>query len=72
MSLPPTVPPIPSLPPEVKKASERFFLASKALSHDRSLWAPRMFASLNLFLWHLDGFKQDGDPIPLFIKEFNK
>jgi len=71
MSLPQSAP-MPDLLPEIKKSAERFFAASKALSYDRSLWGVRMFTSLNLFLWHLDAFDKDEDPVPLFTQEFDK
>lgn len=51
-------------------AARRYRKASK-LAGERSLWPLRMSVALNVFLWHLDGFAQDGDPVPPFAERFN-
>jgi ubiquinone/menaquinone biosynthesis C-methylase UbiE len=38
--------------------------------NDRIYWPVRAFSALNLFLWHLDAFGRDEDPIPLFVSAF--
>jgi hypothetical protein len=37
---------------------------------DRSHTATLCFLSLNLFLWHLDAFEEDGDPEKKFCDKF--
>ena len=70
MSLPNPVPPDPNLDTAAKQAAGRYLAAARSLS-DRSAWPVRMYASLNLFLWHLDAFARDDDPVPLFAHAFN-
>jgi ubiquinone/menaquinone biosynthesis C-methylase UbiE len=52
--------------PACVAAADRFVATNKALK-DRSAWAIRMEASVNLFLWHLDAFAKNEDPRPLFV-----
>lgn len=56
--------------PACLAAADRFIEANKALQ-DRSAWALRMEASVNLWLWHLDAFAKDEDPRPAFIEVFD-
>ncbi len=72
MSVPSPVMPDVNLASEAKEAAARFLQASKALSSDHSYWPVRMFASLNLFLWHLEAFEKKEDPVPLFVGAFNR
>jgi len=53
------------------EAAELYVKANASLT-DRSAWAIRIFSTLNLFLWHLDAFKKDKDPVPMFVEVFNK
>ena len=55
-----------SFDPACAAAANRFVAASRELS-DRSAWNLRMFASLNLFLWHLKAFARSDDPRPGFV-----
>lgn len=57
--------------PRCVAAAKRYVRANLALT-DRSAWALRMFATLNLFLWHLDAFAKDDDPVPLFVDAFDR
>ena len=52
-------------------AADRFVRANKLLV-DSASWGIRTTAILNLFLWHLEAFAKDSDPIPLFIDAFDK
>lgn len=70
MALPTPVPPDPNLSPVAKEAADRYLAAARALE-DRSAWPLLMFTTLNLFLWHLDGFAGDDDPVPSFSKAFD-
>ena len=44
-----------TIDPRARDAAERL-LAAVATLDDRTYWAARMFANVNLFLWHLDAF----------------
>jgi ubiquinone/menaquinone biosynthesis C-methylase UbiE len=70
MSNYPTVPSDPNLSPIAKAAADRYLSAAKNLS-DRSSWAVLAHTTLNLFLWHLEAFAGNEDPIPAFAKVFN-
>jgi ubiquinone/menaquinone biosynthesis C-methylase UbiE len=70
MTLPTPVPPDPKLSPVAKAAADRYLAAARALA-DRSTWPVLMFTTLNVFLWHLEGFKGSDDPVPAFAKVFN-
>ncbi|MFH1985887.1 MAG: methyltransferase domain-containing protein [Pseudomonadota bacterium] len=37
---------------------------------DRMFWPLKMFTALNLFLWHIEAFERDEDPVPLFVEVF--
>ncbi|MBI9086130.1 MAG: methyltransferase domain-containing protein [Desulfobacterales bacterium] len=39
---------------------------------DRMFWPLKMFTALNLFLWHMDAFERDEDPVPLFVDVFTR
>jgi ubiquinone/menaquinone biosynthesis C-methylase UbiE len=69
MALPPNVEPDANLNPAAQAAADRYLAAARAL-HDRSSWAVQMFTTLNVFLWHLDGFAGEEDPVPGFVKTF--
>ncbi|MEQ8667402.1 MAG: class I SAM-dependent methyltransferase [Rhodospirillales bacterium] len=57
--------------PRCVEAADRYVKANQALK-DRSAWAIRMGCTLNLFLWHLDAFQKDEDPVPLFVEAFDQ
>lgn len=71
MALPPSVPPDPNWPPEAVEATERYLSVVRQLD-DRSYWPVIMFSSVNLFLWHLDAFASDEDPVPMFVDAFDR
>jgi ubiquinone/menaquinone biosynthesis C-methylase UbiE len=52
-------------------AVNNYFLACRN-NKQSSMWAVRMYTSLNLFLWHLDAFAKDEDPNIEFVEKFNK
>lgn len=56
--------------PGARRAAEGY-LAAAAKFEDRSYWAIKTFAAINLFLWHIDAFALDKDPVPLFAKAFD-
>ncbi len=70
MSLPHIDPNI-SLHPDAIDAAERSTLVWQALT-DRSFWPLKMFVGVNLWLWHLDAFAKDEDPVPLFVDAFDR
>lgn len=70
MALPTPVPVDPNLSPVAKAAADRYLAAARALK-DRSSWPVLMFTTLNVFLWHLEGFAGEEDPVPAFAKVFN-
>lgn len=39
---------------------------------DRIFWPLKMFTTLNLFLWHIEAFKKDENPVSLFVDIFSK
>jgi len=53
------------------KAVNNYLMACRN-NNKNSMWAVRMYTSLNLFLWHLDAFLKDKDPKPEFIEKFEK
>lgn len=53
------------------EAAKRSRSAGKKL-RNRSFWPLKMFTAINLFLWHLDAFKKDENPIPLFVDIFDR
>lgn len=59
-----------TIDPRARAATERF-LAAVATLNDRTYWASRMFTNVNLFLWHLDAFEAEGDPVPRFVETFD-
>ena len=59
-----------TIDPRARDAAERL-LAAVATLDDRTYWAARMFANVNLFLWHLDAFEAEGDPVPRFVETFD-
>ena len=46
-------------------AALAYVAASQALD-DRMYWPVKLFCALELWLWHLDAFAGDDDPVPLF------
>jgi len=56
---------------EAVEATRRFQEASAKLV-DRSFWPLKIFATVNLFLWHLEAFAKSEDPVPLFIEAFDR
>lgn len=60
-----------NLDPGARAAADRYIAAAKSLT-DRSLWPLKMFTNVNLFLWHLDAFEGDEDPMPLFVDVFTE
>lgn len=67
MSLPPDVALDPMVDPRARAAAGRYLKACQDIGKERSFWAVRMFTSLNLFLWHLDAFAKNEDPIQPFV-----
>jgi hypothetical protein len=57
--------------PGVIKATEKYKEVWETLS-DKSYWPVKMFLSINVFLWHLEAFEKDEDPVPLFINVFER
>ena len=57
--------------PRALAATERYRQASLRAA-ERSLWPLRMSLALNVFLWHLDGFAGEADPVPPFAEVFHK
>jgi ubiquinone/menaquinone biosynthesis C-methylase UbiE len=57
--------------PRAVRATEEYLTTVKAIE-DESLWAVLMFANTNLFMWHIEAFAGDGDPVPAFVAEFEK
>ena len=55
---------------ECLSATNRFVAANRGLI-DKSFWGLRMTTAVNLFLWHLDSFQKDENPIPNFVNAFN-
>lgn len=51
-------------------AADAYIGAATALA-DQSQAAVKLFTAINLFLWHLDAFARDEDPIPAFVKVFD-
>lgn len=49
---------------------ERFINAHRQLD-DRSYWGLRIFVNANLFLWHVDAFLGDADPVLDFCRVFD-
>src|SRR3990167_10585292 len=52
-------------------AADRFSQVWRALT-DRSYWPLKMFVGVNVWLWHLDAFAKDEDPVPLFVDMFDR
>jgi len=71
MALPTPVLPDPNWPVEAVAATNRYLAVARSLS-DQSYWPVIMFSSANLFLWHLDAFAKDGDPVPEFVSVFDR
>lgn len=67
----PCVKPDPNWDAKAVEATRRF-LETNALLTDRSFWPVKIFTTVNLFLWHLDAFSKNENPIPLFIDAFDK
>lgn len=53
------------------KAAADYVQVVKSLK-DESLWALVMFTNTNLFMWHIDAFTKDFDPVPAFLKQFEQ
>jgi len=70
MPLPSPVIPDPNWPKEAVDACQRYVDSARALK-DRSFWPVIMHSSVNLFLWHLDEFARDRDPVPPFVEAVN-
>jgi ubiquinone/menaquinone biosynthesis C-methylase UbiE len=71
MALPTPVTPDPNWPAEAVAATKRYLSVVKSLT-DRTFWPVIMFSSTNLFLWHLDAFAKESDPVPEFVEVFDK
>ena len=54
-----------------QEAAGRYLAANRALE-DAGWWGLRMSTALNLFLWHLDAFSGQTDPVPLFVEVFDR
>jgi SAM-dependent methyltransferase len=60
-----------NVPSEALQATQRYLQASRALD-DRSAWGTKITLAINLFLWHLDAFEGDNDPVPAFVDLFDR
>lgn len=67
----PQITPNDTLHPSAGEAAQRFLEANNRLK-DQSYWPVRMFTACNLFLWHLEAFAKDEEPVQLFADEFNR
>jgi ubiquinone/menaquinone biosynthesis C-methylase UbiE len=52
-------------------AAARYLEAVRSLK-DESYWSLIMFANTNIFLWHIEAFKQSGDPVTAFAHQFDR
>jgi ubiquinone/menaquinone biosynthesis C-methylase UbiE len=52
-------------------AAARYIETVKRLP-DESYWALVMMTNVNLFLWHVDAFAKDFDPVPAFVEQFDQ
>lgn len=71
MPVPVPVQPDPSWPAEAVDAARRYRETAAKLT-DRSFWPLLMHVNANLFLWHLEAFAKDEDPVPLFVDAMNR
>lgn len=60
-----------AIAPSAQKAAQSYLDCSNDLT-DRSYWPIKIFTACNLFLWHLEAFARDEDPVPLFVDEFDR
>jgi len=67
--LPSAVPRDGSLDSTVVLAATDYLQAARELRAG-SYWPLLMFTSANMFLWHIDAFNRDEDPVPLFVDAF--
>jgi ubiquinone/menaquinone biosynthesis C-methylase UbiE len=56
---------------EAEKAAARYLECVRTLT-DRSYWPLIMLTNTNIFLWHIDGFKQTVDPVVGLARQFNQ
>ena len=70
MNSPPDVRPDPTWNPAAVAATQRYLRAAAKLT-DRTFWPVLMHVNTNLFLWHLDAFAKNEDPVPLFVSAFD-
>jgi len=56
--------------PKAVYAANAYIEQANAMD-DKSYWLVKIYVSTNLFLWHLDAFERDDDPVPLFINKMN-
>ena len=57
--------------PRVIRAADAYIQAAKGIK-DESLWALLMFTNTNIFMWHIDAFARDFDPVPATIEQFEQ
>lgn len=69
MTLPSAVPRDGSLNSTVVLAATDYLQAARELRAG-SYWPLLMFTSENMFLWRIDAFNRDEDPVPLFVDAF--
>ena len=58
-----------NIPQAAYAASEQFAETWDSLQ-DQSYWPVKIFTATQLFIWHLDAFGQDRDPVPMFVDAF--
>lgn len=52
-------------------AAQRYVAASQALD-DRMYWPVKIYCALDLWLWHVEAFAGDADPVPLFVEAMDR
>lgn len=66
-----SAPRFPLADPVVCEAASAYIQACGALT-DRIYWPLKMFTALNLFLWHVEAFEKEEDPVALFAGVFTR
>lgn len=55
----------------IAQATSRYLAVVSGLD-DQSYWPLIMFANTNIFLWHVEAFKRNEDPVPGFAAQFEQ
>jgi ubiquinone/menaquinone biosynthesis C-methylase UbiE len=61
----------PTIDPRAARAAAEYLRVVRSIK-DESLWALIMFANTNIFMWHIDSFARDFDPVPAFVEQFEQ